>query len=74
MTFPCALITEKINMNAKSKLTAGMWMSAAGYLMILVNASAYLWGWNGNYTPLGIIGLVLVVTGLNLSRKHKPQD
>ena len=48
--------------------TAGYAMVGAGFLMVLVNAFSYLLGWNGEYTPLLIIGLGLGVTGLNLTR------
>ncbi len=53
-----------------SKKTAGYVMAGVGFLMILVNALDYLLGWEGEFMPLMIIGLVLVVTGMNLSRKH----
>jgi hypothetical protein len=50
------------------KKTAGYVMVGAGFLIILVNAFAYLLDWNGEYTPLLIIGLALSVTGLTLTR------
>jgi hypothetical protein len=50
------------------KQTAGFIMTGVGFMMILVNALDYLLGWNNDYTPLWIIGLVLVVTGINLSK------
>jgi hypothetical protein len=47
---------------------AGHLMVGVGFLMILVTALAYVLGWSGEFTPLLIIGLVLSVTGLNVTR------
>ena len=44
-------------------------MAALGLLMILANALNYVLSWDGESTPLMIIGLVMVVTGMNLARK-----
>ena len=44
-------------------------MAGVGFLMILINALDYLLGWDQELMPLMIIGLVLVITGMNLSRK-----
>jgi hypothetical protein len=52
-----------------SKKTAGYVMAGIGLLMILANALDYVLGWGGEFMPLMIIGLVLVVTGMNLCRK-----
>jgi len=52
------------------KKLAGYVMAGVGFLMVLVNALAYVLGWNGEHTPLLIIGLVLGATGLNLTRKR----
>jgi len=52
------------------KKTAGYVMAGVGFLMILVNALDYLLGWDGEFMPLMIIGLVLVVSGMNLSRRR----
>ena len=46
-------------------------MAGIGFLMILANAINYLLDWGRQMTPLMIIGLVLVVTGMNLSRARK---
>ena len=53
----------------KSRKTAGYVMAALGLLMILANALNYVLSWDGESTPLMIIGLVMVVTGMNLARK-----
>lgn len=58
------------NPNQNSKKNAGYAMAGIGLLMILANALNYVLGWDGEFMPLMIIGLVLVVTGMNLSRKH----
>ena len=44
-------------------------MAGIGLLMILVNALNYVLDWDGEFMPLMIIGLVLVVTGMNLAKK-----
>ena len=49
--------------------TAGYAIASLGFLMILGNALNYLLEWGHQMVPLMIIGLVLVVTGMNLSRK-----
>jgi len=49
--------------------TTGYLMAGIGLLMVLANALNYVLGWDGEFVPLMIIGLVLVVTGMNLSRK-----
>ena len=59
-----ANIPEQFSKNIAAYLMAGI-----GLLMILANALNYVLGWDGNLMPLMIIGLVLVVTGMNLSRK-----
>ncbi|MFC1647947.1 hypothetical protein ACFL1B_00660 [Nanoarchaeota archaeon] len=46
-------------------------MAVAGFVLLLVNAANYLFHWEGNFTPIGIIGLVLVVTGMNLVKKSE---
>ncbi len=45
-------------------------MAGVGFLMILVNALDYLLGWDGEFVPLMIIGLVFVVSGMNLARNR----
>ena len=52
------------------KRLAGRLMAAVGLLVILANALDYLFGWDGKFIPLLIIGLVLVVTGLSLSTRR----
>ncbi len=54
-----------------SKKSTGYVMAGIGLLMILANALNYVLGWDGEFTPLMIIGLVLVITGMNLSKKHQ---
>jgi len=44
-------------------------MAGIGLLMILANALNYVLSWDSQMTPLMIIGLTLVVTGMNLSKK-----
>ena len=39
--------------------------------MILLAALSYLLNWDGQYTPLLIIGIGLVVVGMNATRKAK---
>jgi len=58
------------NTKQNSKKNAGYVMASIGLLMILANAFNYVLGWDGEFMSLMIIGLVLVVTGMNLSRKH----
>ena len=43
-------------------------MVVVGFVMILINAFDYLFGWNANLIPLLIIGLALVVSGIYLAR------
>ena len=62
-------MTDKGGKILGGKKAAGYMMAVVGLLMILVNALDYLLDWNGEYVALLIIGLVLVVTGMNLSRK-----
>jgi len=52
-----------------SQKTAGYVMAGIGLLMILANALNYVFSWDSQMTPLMIIGLTLVVTGMNLSRQ-----
>jgi hypothetical protein len=53
-----------------SKRTRGYVMAGVGFLMILVNTLDYLLGWDGEFVPLMIIGLVFVVSGMNLARNR----
>ena len=55
----------------KRSKTSGYLMAGIGLLMILANAINYLLDWGRQMTPLMIIGLVLVVTGMNMSRARK---
>jgi len=57
---------EKIDNKKKGYVMAG-----AGFLMILVNALSYLLGWHTNFTPVGIIGIVFVVIGMNWIKMSK---
>jgi hypothetical protein len=57
------------NPKQNSKKNAGYVMAGIGLLMILANALNYILGWDGDFMPLMIIGLVLAVTGRNLSKK-----
>ena len=51
-----------------TRKTAGTVMSVVGFLMILANALDYLLGWQGDFTPLWMMGLVVVVIGMHISR------
>jgi len=55
-------------MKQSKNKTRGQIMVVVGFLMILANALNYLLSWDGNYTPLGIIGLVFVAVGLRMVR------
>ena len=57
------------NPKQNRKKNAGYVMAGIGLLMILANALNYVLGWDGEFMPLMIIGLVLVVTGMNLVKK-----
>jgi len=46
-------------------------MAGVGFLMIIFNALDYILGWEGNSTPLFIIGLVFVAVGLRDYRTSK---
>ncbi len=45
-------------------------MAGVGFLMILINALGYLLGWQTDFTPLWIIGLVFVVIGMKWVSKN----
>ena len=45
-------------------------MSRSKALMIAANALGYLFGWDADLVPLMIIGLALVVVGINLSARE----
>jgi len=51
--------------------TRGYIMFGAGFFMIIVNALSYLLGWQTNFTPIGIIGLVFVAIGTRWVRENK---
>jgi len=57
------------NTKQSSKKTSGYVMAGIGLLLIMANAFNYVLGWDGEFVPLMIIGLVLVVTGMNLVKK-----
>jgi hypothetical protein len=44
-------------------------MAMVGFLMIGANALDYFLGWEPDFTPLWMIGLVLVVIGMHVSRE-----
>ena len=44
-------------------------MVGVGFIMILITALSYLLNWDGQYTPLFIIGIVFVAVGMNMTRK-----
>ncbi|NYT00974.1 MAG: hypothetical protein GKB99_04555 [Methanocellales archaeon] len=49
----------------------GYVMAGAGFIMILANSLDYLLGGDGEFTPVGIIGLVFVAIGLRIFRDAK---
>ncbi len=53
----------------KKEKTRGSIMVGVGFVMILITALSYLLNWDGQYTPLFIIGIVLVVVGMNMTIK-----
>ena len=59
-----------ISSDQSRKKTVGYVMAGAGLLMILANALDYLLGWDAEFMPLMIVGLALVITGINFSRKR----
>lgn len=58
-------------MKKKDQKVRGQVMAGVGFLMIIFNALDYILGWEGNSTPLFIIGLVLVAVGLRWVRTSK---
>jgi hypothetical protein len=55
-------------MNNKKR---GYIMAGVGFLMILLTALDYVFGWNQTFTPVFIIGLIFVVVGMNYFKKTK---
>jgi len=53
----------------KKEKTRGYIMAGVGFIMILITALSYLLNWDGQYTPLFIIGIVFVAVGMNMTRK-----
>jgi len=49
----------------------GYIMAGAGLFMIIFNALSYLLKWDNDFTPIGIIGIVFVVIGMNWVKKAK---
>ncbi len=52
-----------------TKKERGYVMVIVGFFMIIVNALSYILNWNGEFVPLGIIGLVFVAVGLRWTRE-----
>lgn len=50
-------------------MNKGTIMAVVGFIMILITALSYFFNWDGQYTPLFIIGLVFVAVGMNMTRK-----
>jgi hypothetical protein len=48
---------------------SGYIMAAVGFVMILMNALSYLFGWDQKSPAFTILGLVLIVTGAKTARK-----
>ncbi|NNF35360.1 MAG: hypothetical protein HKN68_14715 [Saprospiraceae bacterium] len=53
-------------MKGKSR---GYIMAGVGFILILITALSYLLNWDGQYTPLFILGIVFVAVGMNMTRK-----
>jgi membrane protein implicated in regulation of membrane protease activity len=48
---------------------SGYIMAVVGFVMILINALSYLFGWTWKSPAFTILGLVLIVIGAKTSRK-----
>ena len=48
---------------------SGYIMAAVGFVMILMNALSYLFGWDLKSPAFTILGLVLIVIGTKTARK-----
>lgn len=46
-------------------------MAVIGFIMILMNALDYVFGWDYFSSSIGAIGLVFVAVGMGLARKAK---
>jgi len=55
----------------KKEKIRGMTMATIGFLMLLLNALAYIFGWELKSSALTIMGLVFVVIGLGIARRNK---
>lgn len=49
--------------------TRGYIMAGTGFFLIVMNALSYLLHGERNFVAIGIIGLVFVVVGMNMSRR-----
>jgi hypothetical protein len=54
--------------NSYNKKIRGYIMAGIGFVMILVNALDYIFGWNYISSAIGIIGLIFVAIGMKLSK------
>jgi hypothetical protein len=57
--------------NSYNKKIRGYIMAGIGFVMILVNALDYIFGWNYISSAIGIIGLIFVAIGMKLSKQTK---
>jgi hypothetical protein len=57
--------------NLKNKKIQGFAMAVIGFIMILMNALDYVFGWDYFSSSIGAIGLVFVAVGMGLARKAK---
>jgi hypothetical protein len=56
---------------AKNKRFSGYFMTIIGFILILINAVNYIFGWEFKSTPLVILGLIFVVIGLKIAKENK---
>jgi hypothetical protein len=65
------ILTNKKQSKSEIK---GYIMAGAGFIMIVANALDYLLGGDGEFVPIGIIGLVFVAVGLRMFRDEKTKN
>jgi uncharacterized membrane protein len=51
------------------KKTSGLIMAIVGFIMILINALDYIFGWNNISPAFGIIGLIFVAIGMKIKKR-----
>jgi hypothetical protein len=53
------------------KRFSGHIMAGIGFLMLLANAFAYLFGWDMRHPAFTVLGLVFVVIGMGMVKKNR---